>query len=736
MQISGWLFDAYPNPKGMTVWILDETGNMQYCVHPYQPAFYLSGNFSRLKLSQDWFQKLKIPLQAEIVEKREFYSNDIVPVLEVKVTNPLHYVLLVRKVLRLAERLEPCTCDIPLPQLFFYTSNLFPLCRLIAVVNEERQLLEYQVLDSPQDIEYGYPPLRVLQLRSEGENGNPAHGRRNPLVAEIEGRRMVLEESSLVDKMNHLLKTQDPHLVLTEWGDSFLIPRLLELARREDKKVRFDREGEGKLQGLRGRSYFTYGRVVYVAPEIDFRGRWHIDRVNSFIVTEAGLEGLFELARLSKIPIQRIARVSTGTCISAMQLEVAIKENYLIPYRKHQAEDFKTAEELLLIDKGGLTYQPILGIHESVAELDFSSMYPTLMTQFNLSPETLNCSCCPDAPRVPEAQYRICRNRPGLVPKTLKTVLAKRTRYKHQKKHGADPVIRGIADRKQCALKWLLVTCFGYLGYKNARFGKIEAHESTTALGRDMLLKAKEYVEARGFQMIHALTDSLWIQKPGTSPEQYETLARELTEETTIPISFEGLFKWINFVPSKQNPAKPVPNRYFGVYQSGELKLRGIEVRRSDSPHFVQQAQEQMLQVLRQCNNVGECHQRVPQVLDVLRASLDKLKEGKVAFEDLVVERRLSQDPLSYEKANVTAVASQQLLSRGVKLNPGERIQFVYTNVKSKVSTEKVRAYSLLDENCLYDVEKYAELLCSATESILIHFGWDYHKLQKSLHQL
>jgi DNA polymerase-2 len=315
-------------------------------------------------------------------------------------------------------------------------------------------------------------------------------------------------------------------------------------------------------------------------------------------------------------------------------------------------------------------------------------------------------------------------------------VLTKRTIYKRQKKQGADPVIRGIADRKQCALKWLLVTCFGYLGYKNARFGKIEAHESTTALGRDMLLRAKEYVEARGFQMIHALTDSLWIQKPGTSPEHYETLAQELSEETTIPISFEGLFKWINFVPSKQNPDKPVPNRYFGVYQSGELKVRGIEVRRSDSPHFVQQAQEQMLQMLRQCNSIGECHRRVPQVLDVLRASLNKLKEGKVAFEDLIVERRLSQDPLSYEKANVTAIASQQLLSRGVKLNPGERIQFVYTNMKSKVSAERVRAYSLLDESCLYDVEKYAELLCDATEPILIHFGWDYHKLQKSLHQL
>ena len=38
------------------------------------------------------------------------------------------------------------------------------------------------------------------------------------------------------------------------------------------------------------------------------------------------------------------------------------------------------------------------------------------------------------------------------------------------------------------AHKWSLVTSFGYLGYKNARFGKIEAHESVTAWGRELSL--------------------------------------------------------------------------------------------------------------------------------------------------------------------------------------------------------------------------------------------------------
>ncbi len=53
---------------------------------------------------------------------------------------------------------------------------------------------------------------------------------------------------------------------------------------------------------------------------------------------------------------------------------------------------------------------------------------------------------------------------------------------------------------RQNALKWILVTCFGYLGYKNARFGRIEAHEAVTAFGRDKLLTAKEICEERGMK--------------------------------------------------------------------------------------------------------------------------------------------------------------------------------------------------------------------------------------------
>jgi DNA polymerase-2 len=67
---------------------------------------------------------------------------------------------------------------------------------------------------------------------------------------------------------------------------------------------------------------------------------------------------------------------------------VGLQEQYLIPSKKREPEI------LLLADRGGLIFQSPIGYHEDVAELDFVSMYPTIMMRHNVSPETINCRCC------------------------------------------------------------------------------------------------------------------------------------------------------------------------------------------------------------------------------------------------------------------------------------------------------------------------------------------------------
>ena len=101
------------------------------------------------------------------------------------------------------------------------------------------------------------------------------------------------------------------------------------------------------------------------------------------------------------------------------------------------------------------------------------------------------------------------------------------------------------------AHQWLRVTCFGCLANKNARCGQIEAHEAVTAYGREALLRANDRVEARGFRVLLALTDSLWIHKPGTPTCEYEELVREIERGINLPIGREGIYPWVAFLFSR-----------------------------------------------------------------------------------------------------------------------------------------------------------------------------------------
>jgi DNA polymerase-2 len=112
-------------------------------------------------------------------------------------------------------------------------------------------------------------------------------------------------------------------------------------------------------------------------------------------------------------------------------------------------------------DKGGLVFQPPIGLRENVAEIDFASMYPNIMVQHNISPETILCSCCP-GPVVPETGYNICHRRKGLIPETLSPILDLRTELKARIKAGHPS--KDTYQSFQKTLKWILVTCFGYTG--------------------------------------------------------------------------------------------------------------------------------------------------------------------------------------------------------------------------------------------------------------------------------
>ncbi|HLC41005.1 MAG TPA: DNA polymerase domain-containing protein, partial [Methylomirabilota bacterium] len=623
----GWLFDVYPSRDGMVLWLKTEQGCLRL-VDPYWASFYLSGRETALKQCASYLSRQRLSVTTEQTERRELLSNRFIPVLKVSTPRLDRFSALVQAAHRFNPELTFYNCDILLPQVYFYERGLFPLAQCELTYDETLRLTEIQLLDSPLAINYLVPPLSFLQLRME-QDANPNHGRTTRLIASIDEREFVFEEEGedLLKSLNTLLITHDPDVIVSRYGDSYIIPRLRRLADACGITLALNRDEAAGIKSRKAKSFFTYGKIVYRAGAQMLHGRWHLDVANSFTVDETGLDGLIELARVTKLPVQRCARTSPGTGVSSMQLDLAFSEGYLIPWRKRLPEEFKTGNQMLLIDKGGLVFQPRIGFREQVCELDFSSMFPSIMAKYNISQETVRCACCPEN-RVPEIGHNLCTKRRGLVARTLEPVLQRRSIYKTLMKQAVTAEERELYDKRQSALKWLGLVSFGYQGYRNARFGRLEGHEAVTAYAREKLLVAKEIAEAKGYSLIHAIVDSMWLEKEGATLQDYERLAADISRQTGLSILVEGMYNWIAFLPSKVSPKAPVPNRYFGRFLNGTIKVRGLEVRRSDTPGFVRSAQKAMLAALSKARTYEECRARVPELLDDLRVKVDELRSG------------------------------------------------------------------------------------------------------------
>jgi DNA polymerase-2 len=176
----------------------------------------------------------------------------------------------------------------------------------------------------------------------------------------------------------------------------------------------------------------------------------------------------------------------------------------------------------------------------------------------------------------------------------------------------------------------------------------------------------------------------------------------------------------------------PVANRYFGVFQDGSLKVRGIEVRRRDTPPWVAETQNKMLMRLSHAATVNELPSCLTEAFDVFRAALSQLRAGKVPLEKLVITGRVSHELESYRSPTPAARAAMQILKQtGKHSRPGQKVRFLFT-----LGEDGVRAWELpgkIDPDEI-DRVKYTEMLARAAASVFHPFGIRDDELKQWAH--
>lgn len=135
---------------------------------------------------------------------------------------------------------------------------------------------------------------------------------------------------------------------------------------------------------------------------------------------------MFGLASLMNVPL--LSSFASSKSIEIVQAEYLYKENKVFPVVKKSLEKKEY--------EGAFVFQPIPGIYKNVYCLDYASLYPTTMRQFNISPDTFlfkDKNYTPKDNEIKCVNGSVYRNDiDGFIPKILGDFFAKRKAYKKE----------------------------------------------------------------------------------------------------------------------------------------------------------------------------------------------------------------------------------------------------------------------------------------------------------------
>lgn len=168
---------------------------------------------------------------------------------------------------------------------------------------------------------------------------------------------------------------------------------------------------------------------------------------------------------------------------------------------------------------GGLVLEPHPGFYEDIVLLlDFNSLYPSIIQEFNVCFSTVGSSDfylsedTQDILANPELLSSVadCPEE-SFLPKILRSLVRRRRTVKEMIARCKNPEERTMLDIRQKVLKLTANSMYGCLGSSVSRFCNYEMAAFITAKGRELLNETRVAAEEMGMRVIYGDTDSIMI---------------------------------------------------------------------------------------------------------------------------------------------------------------------------------------------------------------------------------
>ena len=419
--------------------------------------------------------------------------------------------------------------------------------------------------------------------------------------------------------------------IVTGWNiDNFDIPYIinrlklygLENELSQIKKIKYDKYK--KKYSISGISILDY-MWLYKKYTINLRESYSLKYISNFELgdTKIGYEGSLndlwendintfliynkkDVELVKKLDdklqfiglIDEIRRLSKTTFEDAMMNSKVI-DNILLCELKKQNKVACTKKQNQKEEKysGAYVSYPKIGLWKWIIDLDWTSLYPFIIMNLNISPETKNNN----GTIVASNGIKFLEYPYGLFPFILKRIFEQRKKYKKLYKENKGQSKEKEYYLKQYALKILLNSFYGFVGFSKSRFYDKDLAEAITITGQEIIKHTISVVENKGYINIATDTDSVLFHVDCNNKNEASIIGKEVVNEinnnmykfckdkfninkSTFYIKQDCIAKTGIFLTKKRYALKVVDEEGMDVK---ETIIKGMEIVRSDTPMLV-----------------------------------------------------------------------------------------------------------------------------------------------------
>jgi DNA polymerase I len=268
-----------------------------------------------------------------------------------------------------------------------------------------------------------------------------------------------------------------------------------------------------------------------------------------------------------------------------------------------------------------------------------------------------------------------------------------------------DPVKQRHFHALQNTFKILINSFYGYLGFAQGNFADFDAAARVTQIGRDLLRKMIDWLNAQGVQVIEVDTDGIYFTPPAKIDikELQKGLAKELPPGIDVEIDeqFEAMFSY-----KAKNYALLTKDGDV-IIKGGALKSRGLE-------KFKRVFLEETIKLLMEG--------KAEAIVD-LREKFERQIRDREWKIDMLMKTDTLQDSLDKYRAKIAgsarnrAAAYELALASGRNYKPGDRISYYIKSTPKKAPAYEAAKLASdfdpenRDENIDYYIAKLDDLV-------------------------